>query len=68
MDFLCIADAARELDVQPHRLSVLLYNLGSEADKLAPIVARRRLVPKTNLPRLRQLVAEMKARARQPVS
>jgi hypothetical protein len=68
MSFMSITDAAAELDILPQRLSRLLYEIGqAEANKLAPFCSRRRIVLRSSLPKLRQLVEEMVVQKRQPV-
>jgi hypothetical protein len=64
-DFLSLADAARALQTPPDDLSKLLYRLGQEGDRLAPMIGRRRLIPRANLPELRRLLADRAAKKRQ---
>ncbi len=51
MDYLSVSDAARELGAKPKHISDLLYQRELR-DDLCPIVAGRRLIPRSYLPEI----------------
>lgn len=57
MDFLCVSDVARQLGAKPKTISDLLYQR-ELSDDLCPIVGGRRLIPRSYLPTIQQILIE----------
>jgi hypothetical protein len=57
MDYVSVSEAARELGEKPKTLSDLFYQRELSND-LCPIVGGRRLIPRSYLPTIRQILIE----------
>lgn len=57
MEYLSVSEAARELGAKPKQISDLLYQRELR-DDLCPIVAGRRLIPRSYLPTVASVLAE----------
>jgi hypothetical protein len=57
MDFLSVSEVARQLGTKPKTISDLLYQRDLR-DDLCPIVGGRRLIPRSYLPTIRQVLIE----------
>jgi excisionase family DNA binding protein len=57
MEFLSVSEAARQLGAKPKTISDLLYQRELR-DDLCPIVGGRRLIPRSYLPVIRQVLIE----------
>jgi hypothetical protein len=55
MDFLSVSEAARQIGAKPKTISDLLYQRQLR-DDLCPIVGGRRLIPRSYLPTIRQVL------------
>jgi hypothetical protein len=53
VDYVSVSQAARELGAKPKSISDLLYQRELQ-DELCPIIAGRRLIPRTYLPAVRR--------------
>jgi hypothetical protein len=57
MDFLSVSEAARQIGAKPKTISDLLYQRELR-DDLCPIVGGRRLIPRSYLAVIRQVLIE----------
>jgi hypothetical protein len=64
LPFYSQKEAASALGVSPAEMARLLYRAGDVVDALAPKIGTRRVVPRENLPALKKLLAELRARKR----
>jgi hypothetical protein len=54
-DSIGITDAAREIGISPNTLSVSFHR-GSLPERLAPLIAGRRVIDRDDIPELRKLL------------
>jgi hypothetical protein len=57
MDFLSVSEVARQLETKPKTISDLLYQRELR-DDLCPIVGGRRLIPRSYLPIIREVLID----------
>ena len=57
MEYLSVSEVARQLDVKPKTISALLYQRELR-DDLCPVVGGRRLIPRSYLPTIKQLLSD----------
>ena len=57
MPYLSVSDCAREIGARPRDISDLLYQRVLD-DSICPVVSNRRLIPRSYVPTIREVLAE----------
>jgi len=57
MQFVAVSELAREIGCRPRDISDLFYSRDLD-DKICPIVARRRIIPRSYAPEVKRIIKE----------